>query len=165
VDRIESVTLGVNKRAWHESGSEPAKWDPQTRETADHSIPYLFARALVDGVIDETSFEPNKITDPAIRELMKKVQVVVDPGMEAQRPKLVLGCRAEVVDADGDTHCAHIDGIPGDDTTWLSRDQIAEKFRRLTASYLGDNTSRAFDAVWDSAAVADFQQVLAVLRA
>ena len=41
----------VNKFTKFEIGSEPAKWDPQTRETADHSLPYIFARALVDGPI------------------------------------------------------------------------------------------------------------------
>ena len=38
---------GLFLRAVH----EPEKWIPQTRETADHSIPYLVAVALHDGVV------------------------------------------------------------------------------------------------------------------
>ena len=161
---LASVTLGVNKRAWHESGSEAAKWDPKTRETADHSIPYLFARAFMDGVIDEVSFEPHNVRSSGIRDLMKKVQVVLDPEMEAQRPKLVLGCRAQVVDTAGWRHEAYIDGIPGDNTRPLTREQIAEKFVRLTTSVLGARATEAFEAAWNTVEAHDFQQVLAAFQ-
>lgn len=158
---LESVTLGVNRRAWHESGSEAAKWDPQTRETADHSIPYLFSRAFMDGTIEEASFEQHKIRDPEVRDLMKRVQVVLDPDMEAQRPKLVLGCRAAAVDRQGSEHHAYIDGIAGDAAQPLTREQIADKFVRLTRGALGSHAMAAFDAAWNTAAAEDFQEVLA----
>ena len=163
-DQLASVTLGMNRRAWHESGSEPAKWDPQTRETADHSIPYLFARALVDGVIDEASFEPDKVLSADLRDVMKKVEVVLDPEMEAQRPKLVLGCRAAAVDSDGARHDVYIDGIAGDNTQPLTREQIAEKFLRLSSATLGAGAQGAFEAAWNTASSNDFQEVLAAFR-
>jgi 2-methylcitrate dehydratase len=162
---VESVRLGVNTRAWHESGSEVATWDPQNREAARHSIPYLFSRAFVDGVIDEESFDLVKIRDPVIGDLMKRVQVVVDPVMEAQRPKLLLGCRAEAIDTGGAPHAVYIDGTPGVAATWLTRDQIADKFLRLTRYHLGASASEAFDAAWNTAAANDFQQVLTPFRA
>jgi 2-methylcitrate dehydratase len=161
---LESVTLGVNKRAWHESGSEAAKWDPHTRETADHSIPYLFARAFVDGVIDESSFGAAEIASSEIRDLMKKVQVVLDPAMEAQRPKLVLGCRAQAVDTAGGRHEVYVDGIAGDADRPLTREQIREKFLRLAADGVGNGAEAAFDTAWNTAAASDFQQVLAPFR-
>src|SRR5262249_9482741 len=48
---LESVDVGIYRFGFTEIGSEPEKWDPQTRETADHSLPYIFARTLVDGTI------------------------------------------------------------------------------------------------------------------
>ena len=48
---IQAIDVFANKFTWFEIGSEPEKWDPQTRETADHSLPYIFARAFVDGPI------------------------------------------------------------------------------------------------------------------
>jgi len=42
--------------------SEPAKWDPRTRETADHSLPYMLAVALRDGHVTPASFEPARNT-------------------------------------------------------------------------------------------------------
>lgn len=157
---IETVTLGVNKRAWHESGSELEKWDPRTRETADHSIPYLFARAFLDGVIDEPSFTSEKLAEPVGRALMAKVRVVLDPEMEMQRP-LVLGCRAVIEDSVGGRHDTFVKGIPGDDALPLTRAQILEKFRRLASSALGDGTMRAFQAAWGAAEAPDFAEVLA----
>ncbi len=161
---IASVTLGVSRRAWHESGSEAEKWDPQSRETADHSIPYLFARAFVDGVIEEASYAPAKLREPVVRDLMAKVRVVVEPELEAQRPKLVLGCRANVVDSEGVSHEAFIRGIPGDDAHPLSREQIFTKFLRLTSAVLGDRAVSAFDTAWNCAAAENFSRLLDEFR-
>lgn len=162
---VESVTLGVSTRAFRESGSEAAQWNPQNRAAARRSIPYLFSRAFVDGVVDEESFDLVKIRDPVIGDLMKRVAVVVDPVMEAERPKLVLGCRAKAIDTGGSPREVYIDGTPGVAATWLTRDQIADKFLRLTRYHLGARASEAFDAAWNTAAANDFQQVLTPFRA
>ena len=61
--QIEKVTLRTSAFLRHESGSEPAKWDPQTRETADHSLPYIFSRALQDGTVTINTFDIDKIRD------------------------------------------------------------------------------------------------------
>jgi 2-methylcitrate dehydratase len=53
--------------------ADAPKWDPQNRETADHSMPYIFARALIDGDIYLDSFTREKYMDPAARALMDKM--------------------------------------------------------------------------------------------
>src|SRR5439155_172486 len=40
-DEIETLDVQIYAMAHSEIGSEPAKWDPRTRETADHSLPYM----------------------------------------------------------------------------------------------------------------------------
>jgi 2-methylcitrate dehydratase len=62
------------------------KWDPQTRETADHSLPYLVARALVDGTMTLQSFEMDKVLDPALRPLMQKIKVQLLADVEKYGP-------------------------------------------------------------------------------
>ena len=42
---LKEIEVFTSKFTWFEIGSEPEKWDPKTRETADHSLPYIFARA------------------------------------------------------------------------------------------------------------------------
>jgi 2-methylcitrate dehydratase len=53
--------------------SDNPKWDPRNRETADHSMPYMLARAIIDGDIYMDSFKPEKFMDPAARALMDKM--------------------------------------------------------------------------------------------
>lgn len=56
-------------------------------ETADHSLPYNVARALLDGDITVDSYRPEKIADPAAIALMDKVSVVEDPALTALFPR------------------------------------------------------------------------------
>ena len=53
--------------------SDAPKWDPRNRETADHSMPYILARALMDGDIYLDSFTREKFMDPTAHALMDKM--------------------------------------------------------------------------------------------
>ena len=44
--------MGAYWEAWRDTGSEPDKWEPMTRETADHSLPYGLAYAAQHGGLD-----------------------------------------------------------------------------------------------------------------
>src|SRR5207248_9801706 len=55
--------------------SEPEKWRPETRETADHSLPYITAIALIDGKVTGEQFQPARFTDPAIWKFLENVKV------------------------------------------------------------------------------------------
>src|SRR5262245_65326594 len=57
------------------TGSEAEKWSPQTRETADHSMPYITARAMFDGTVTNESFAPQMYRDPRILAFMQKIKV------------------------------------------------------------------------------------------
>jgi 2-methylcitrate dehydratase len=74
-DDIAAIRVRTYHIAHSEIGSEPEKWEPQTRETADHSLPYLLALALMDGAIGHDSFEPARMRDPATRALMRKIAI------------------------------------------------------------------------------------------
>src|SRR5689334_5331973 len=68
--------------------SDPSKYDPRTKETADHSLPYVIAAALVDRQVTPAQFTPEKIMDPQIRAQLRKVEVVADAGIEKVFPAL-----------------------------------------------------------------------------
>ena len=74
-DQIDSVHLETYHQAWSSAGNDPNKWDPRTRETADHSLPYLIAVALTDGEVTPASFDDERLHDPALRPLMAKISV------------------------------------------------------------------------------------------
>jgi 2-methylcitrate dehydratase len=71
---IVSIYVELPFDGWQET-ADPPKWDPRNRETADHSMPYVIARALIDGKIYVDSFTPELYMDPKVRALMKKIIV------------------------------------------------------------------------------------------
>jgi 2-methylcitrate dehydratase len=73
-DELESIDLEVSEGLDVHVADEP-KYDPHTRETADHSFPYMIARTLVDGEFSFDTFRPDRVEDPALRPLMRKIRV------------------------------------------------------------------------------------------
>jgi 2-methylcitrate dehydratase len=77
-EEIDSVHIELAQGGWMEIGDGP-KWDPRNRETADHSMPYMIARSLMDGELYLDSFTPEKFMDPAARRLMEKITMSANP--------------------------------------------------------------------------------------
>src|SRR5512135_705670 len=68
--------------------SDPSKYDPHSKETADHSLPYVIAAALVDRQVTPAQFRMEKIMDPTVRSQLRKVEVIADPEIEKLFPAL-----------------------------------------------------------------------------
>ncbi|HEY0119731.1 MAG TPA: MmgE/PrpD family protein, partial [Cellulomonas sp.] len=75
LDDIAALHVRTYWNCYHEIASEPEKWTPETRETADHSLPFIMAACLVDGYIDKNSFDPAHIADPRIHALMARTTI------------------------------------------------------------------------------------------
>lgn len=84
-DEIAAIELINTYYSWQEI-CDPPKWDPQNRETADHSFPYNIARGILDGYIYFDSFFRDKYLDPKVRELMAKITATPDPSISLQNP-------------------------------------------------------------------------------
>jgi 2-methylcitrate dehydratase len=164
ITQLEKMTLRTCWFLKHESGSEKVKWDPQTRETADHSLPYIFSRALLDGTIDIGSYEPDKIRDPAVRALMPRVAVEEDEAIEAEWPA-VIQAKLDAVDRNGMTYHVHIRNPRGHELNPLSPQDIQAKFLRLTEPALGPHAAAAaFEAAWQVKQAKSFGSVLDKFR-
>jgi 2-methylcitrate dehydratase len=68
--------------------ADPSKYEPTSQETADHSLPYVVAAALVDRQVTPRQFEPDRIADPCLRAQLRKVEVTADPEIERLFPAL-----------------------------------------------------------------------------
>jgi 2-methylcitrate dehydratase len=146
---IADINIATYWSAWHEIASEPEKWDPATRETADHSLPYIFARALVDGTIRLASFDEAAYRDPSLRPLMAKITVRQDAAIEALYPAQIV-MRVEALATDGRRRSIEITNPRGDNTNPMDDDEVAAKFRSLAEPVLGvDGGARAFSA-WNT---------------
>jgi 2-methylcitrate dehydratase len=57
-------------------GSEPEKWRPTSRETADHSMGYMTVAALIDGDVTRETFSPRKFKSPRYLALLDRTTIV-----------------------------------------------------------------------------------------
>ena len=101
VDRIRSIDVETYWMAYSEIGSEPAKWTPETRETADHSLPFLLASALLDGRLSLDAFSDARLRDPKLRELMQRIRIEHDPLLTQRYPE-ELPSRLHIATTDGE---------------------------------------------------------------
>lgn len=147
VEQIESIDVETYWSAWHESGSEPAKWDPTTRETADHSLPYILAWTLRHGLIDHHAFVTEAYTDPSIRPLMNRVTVRIDDEFEKDFPRVV-HMRMTAKDHAGRSHQVYIRNPLGHEDNPVSPADLAEKFRRLVVPRLGEERTASALETW-----------------
>ncbi len=144
---IKAVEVFANKFTWFEIGSEPEKWDPQTRETADHSLPFIFARAFMDGPITTRSFTEDKVRDPALRPLMSKLTVTVDDALEAMLPRMVL--RVTVTAVNGAQHSVEVVDPLGHPDNPMQDKDIGQKFSAMAEPILGGQRCRSvLGALW-----------------
>lgn len=148
VAEIAAIDIAASGAAWHEIASEPAKWDPKTRETADHSLPYIFARALVDGGIGIAAFDAAAYLDPALRPLMAKIKVHRDEAIDQVYPAQVL-MRVAATGLGGRRHDIEISNPRGHPANPMDDGEIARKFLRLAGPALGKARSEAaLELLW-----------------
>jgi len=87
INNIKSIDVEIYKAAVDIIGGEKEKWNPKTKETADHSLPYIIGAALIDGTIDLSSFTSKRINDKKLRSLVQKVAVRENKDFTKQYPK------------------------------------------------------------------------------
>jgi 2-methylcitrate dehydratase len=147
-EEIEALDVQIYAMAHSEIGSEPAKWDPRTRETADHSLPYMLAVALVDGRLTPASFEPQRYLDPGLRPLMSRIRVAEDPELTRRFPQ-ELASRIEVTTRSGLRFTERADYPKGHARNPMTDADVETKFRDLSADVLGRiQSDGALEALW-----------------
>ena len=133
---VASVRVATYGEAVRRTATEAEKWDPETRETADHSIPYLVAAAFHDGGVTPATFAPSRIKDPALRPLIKKLTVVEEPAFTRRYP--AESCtRIEVTTTDGRRLAAETSYPKGHRENPLTDGEVEAKFRGLAGGALG----------------------------
>ncbi len=132
--------------------SDASKYDPQTKETADHSLPYCLAAVAADGGVYPNSFEQEKLFDPRIRTLLKKIKVVANAEIDGLFPGTKRAI-ATLTTNDGRTFTKTVDHAKGSPDNPMSDDELIAKFR---ANASGVMDKAAQDRV--IAATMDFEQ-------
>ncbi|WP_435005871.1 MmgE/PrpD family protein [Tundrisphaera lichenicola] len=134
--RIRSIEIATFRTAVEIIGQDPEKWRPRTRETADHSLPYCTAVALVDGEVSADQFSEARLSDPALLDLVSRTTVIEDPALTAGYPNGIPN-RVTVTLDDGSTVVREMAFPPGHDKNPLTDDQLAVKFHGLADPAIG----------------------------
>ena len=163
-DEVEKIQIRSLARA-ADILSDPSKYDPRTKETADHSLPYVLAVALVDRQVTPVQFTMEKIMDPKIREQLHKVEVVADPEIERVFPALQRVI-VRINTKDGRSFNKQLDFPKGDPRNPLTDQEIEEKFGALAEGVLTDRTQKQVrEAVWNLERVGSVSELMALMQA
>ena len=163
-DPIASLRL-VMSDVCHQFTSDSAnKWDPWTRETADHSLPYLVVTALREGAVCDRDFTEVGFRDSMRLRDIALVSVEIDPRMTAEYPGR-LTVRVELEQRSGAREIAQVDHPVGHASRPMTDAQVVAKFVRLTSSRLRpDAADRLATDALRLREVADLDAMLAGIR-
>jgi 2-methylcitrate dehydratase len=75
-ERLASVRIDTFEASYQIIAKDPEKWDPHTRETADHSLQYVVVAALLDGEVTRRTFDESRFRDPGTLALLREAVTV-----------------------------------------------------------------------------------------
>jgi 2-methylcitrate dehydratase len=146
---VERVELEIFQVAYDiiGGGEEGGKKDIETKEQADHSLPYLLAVALLDGQVMPEQFAPERIRRPDVQALLRRVEVRPAADLTARFPA-EHACRLRIRLTGGRTLATEKSDYEGFVTRPMTWEQAREKFERLAAGSMSvELTTQLAEAV------------------
>ena len=147
-EEIAQVNISTLQTAVNIMAGDPEKWTPKNRETADHSMPYTAAVALMFGTVESRHFDDEFLKDPDLLELVSKVTVSVSNEANARAPEAML-CDFEVVTKSGEEHSVQVAYHKGHYRNPLTDNEVDRKFRSLAQEHLpAERVDVLLDRLW-----------------
>jgi 2-methylcitrate dehydratase len=148
LDRIAAIEIATTRRGYEQAGRDPEKFAPENRATADHSLPYITARAMLDGDITNDSYEPAQLRDPRVAALIRKMTVKEDPAF-AKPSGNAPATRITATLDDGRRITRHVDNMPGFPGQPMSRTDVERKFRsNIGKRWPQERTGAILEGLW-----------------
>jgi 2-methylcitrate dehydratase len=135
-DAIASVELTTFDVAYSiiGGGEEGDKRTIRTKEEADHSLPWMVAVVLLDGELNPAQYDPDRIVDDDVQDLMHKVTITPSHEFSDRFPEHM--CADLVVTlGDGTKFRASTDDYEGFTTNPLDWEGARRKFDALTSPF------------------------------
>jgi 2-methylcitrate dehydratase len=130
-EEIERVTVGLSEFAYRQQIAYPDEIN--TREHADHSVPYLVARAMIDGNVVVDDFQEKRFRDPRALALIKRITLRSDPSLSNAN----IGAAVQAVSRSGKVYNASVPIPPGSMANPADDSSLVRKFLTLSESVLG----------------------------
>lgn len=163
LDRITAIEIGTTRRGYQMAGSGEEKWTPDTKETADHSLPYIAARAMFDGGLDNDSYAADKLHDPRTLAFMRKITVNEDPAFATLTLNIPPTRLTATLD-DGRRITRLVDSMPSFAGQPATRPDVERKFRSNVAKrWPRERTDAVLQALWAFDRTEDLSSLLGQL--
>jgi 2-methylcitrate dehydratase len=160
VRQIRSIDIHTFDAAVDIIGKDPEKWRPRTRETADHSLPYCTAVALMDGDVTDAQFEQSRFTEPAVVELTGKIKVHRDAELSKRYPRGIPN-RLTVTLADGRQLIKEVEFPRGHARNPMTDGEVEHKFRTLVEPRYGkERADQILAACWGLEKLANADELI-----
>jgi 2-methylcitrate dehydratase len=164
VEEVEEVHIQTLQTAVNIMAGDAEKWHPTNRETADHSMPYTTAVALMYGTVEACHFGPEYWQDPKLIDLTQKIKVSVSEEANRRAPEAMLS-RVEVSTSSGQRHSAEVAYHRGHYKNPMSDQEVEAKFRGLAQDWLtARQIDTLLDRLWHLEQVRDIGEVIALVR-
>ncbi|MGQ9601667.1 MAG: MmgE/PrpD family protein [Candidatus Bipolaricaulia bacterium] len=152
---VETTTRGADIL------SDPSKYRPTTKETADHSLPYCIAVAIAKGNVLPSDFTKAALKDPLVLELLPKIKVVANPEIDRLFPR-VKRAIVTITMEDGKSFRKEEDFAKGEPERPLSDEELLAKFRANAGAAL--TVPRQEELVEATLALEDFPDIRDYVR-
>ncbi len=124
---------------------DPHKYRPDSKETADHSLPYCMAVGLVDGMVTPLQFKEERVLDKSLIPVMDMVKVVANEEFEGLFPKFQPS-RVTISTKGGKSFSKRVDVPKGDPRDPMTAEEIGVKFHALGDGVIGKGKCDALAA-------------------
>ncbi len=140
--------------------SDPAKYNPSSKETADHSLPYCIAAAVIDGKVTPIQFTEDKLNDRNIWQLVPKIKIVVNPEFEKLFPRLKTA-EVTVTNNNNQKFSLRIDYPKGDYRDPMTDNELLEKFDSMVLEKVSkEKRNKMVDLIMNLEKVNQIQQFM-----
>ena len=132
---IAEVHVRTSQKALNIMADDPEKWRPRNRETADHSIPYTAAVALMYGTIDHSYFDEQYLHNKELLDLAGRIKCSASEEANRRDSEINL-CDLAVITRSGERKSVRVEYHRGHWRNPMSDAEIEKKFRSLVADML-----------------------------
>ncbi|MFT5450299.1 MAG: 2-methylcitrate dehydratase [Gammaproteobacteria bacterium] len=164
IEDIEEITVDTYAVAKGMMANTPSRWAPETAESADHSLPYVVSLALLDGGVALDAFGDERLRDPQIGALMKRVSVNAADDMTAifpdAAPSRITVRLKNGTETQNETHYPK-----GHHKAPMSQTEIESKFHGLFSTYRdAERAQSVIDLIAGVDTVKDIKKVFAAFE-
>jgi 2-methylcitrate dehydratase len=162
--QIKKVTIQTFQHAMEAMAENQTRWKPETRETADHSLPYTVGCALYFGELKPKHFHETVLHDPKLLNFIQKINVEFDPECEALWPDAILN-KVTIETNTGKKHTSSNQYYPGHFKQPMTDKEIEKKFRLQCNQVITKrNQDKFLKSVWQLEDLEDIGIIMTYLK-